>query len=87
METLTFKERISSDGFDLYNGQEKIGEVTFVKIHSDAISINHTQIDTQFRGNGYGKLLVDKVIEFANEKNWKLSASCWYADKVIQSYE
>jgi len=87
METLSFKERKNSDGFDLYNEREKVGEVTFIKINPDAISINHTFVDERFRGNGYGKLLVEKVRELAQDKNWKLSATCWYADEVIQSYE
>lgn len=87
MTALVFEERTQSDGFDLYKGQEKIGEVTFVKLNEDAISINHTEVDKKFQGKGYGKYLVDKVIELAQEKNWKLSASCWFAEKVIQSSE
>lgn len=87
MESLSFVEKERLNGFELYLGQRKIGEFFFVQLHSDAISINHTQIDLLYRGNGYAKFLVDKVIELAKDKKWRLSASCGFAEKVIQSYE
>lgn len=73
-------------GFYLFDNDTKIGEITFRKRREDAISINHTYVLKEFEGKGYGRKLVDKVIQYAKENNLSLSATCWFADKVIQSY-
>lgn len=86
MEQFTFEEDDLFGGFYLFDEETKIGEVTFRKQSQNAISINHTYVLKEFEGRGYGKKLVDKVIEYTKENNLKLSASCWFAEKVIQSY-
>lgn len=85
MERFTFEEDDLGGIFYLFEEENKIGEVTFRKRREDAISINHTYVKREFEGKGYGKKLVDKVIEHAKENNLALSATCWFADKVIQS--
>lgn len=86
MERFTFEEDPSGGTFYLFQEETKIGEITFRKRREDAISINHTYVQKDFEGKGYGKKLVDKVMEYAEENSLSLSATCWFADKVIQSY-
>ena len=86
MGRFTFEEDATGGGFYLFEDETKIGEITFRKRREDAISINHTYVLKEFEGKGYGKKLVDKVIEYAKENDLSLSATCWFADKVIQSY-
>lgn len=85
MERFTFEEDDLGGAFYLYEDETKIGEVTFRKRREDAISINHTYVLREFEGRGYGKKLVDRVIEYAKENKLGLSATCWFADKVIQA--
>lgn len=82
-----FKEWDQNGEFIFYKDNKRIGEITFRYRKEDSISINHTLVEDEFREKGYGKILVDKVIEYAKENNLNLSASCWFADKVIQSYQ
>lgn len=86
MERFIFEEEDLSGGFYLYDDETKIGEVTFRKKNPNAISINHTYVLKEFEGRGYGKKLVDKVLEYAKENDLSVTASCWFAEKVIQSY-
>ena len=86
MEQFTFEEDGLVGGFYLYGDETKIGEITFRKRSQNAISINHTYVLKEFEGRGYGKKLVDKVLEYAKENDWSVSATCWFAEKVIQSY-
>lgn len=86
MERFTFEEDDLFGGFNLFDEETKIGEITFRKRSQNAISINHTYVLKEFEGRGYGKKLVDKVIEYADENELSLSATCWFAEKVIQSY-
>jgi len=85
MERFTFEDDTLGGAFYLYEDETKIGEITYRKRREDAISINHTYVLKEFEGKGYGKKLVDKVIEYAKENNLSLSATCWFADKVIQA--
>lgn len=87
MELFTFEDDGQIGKFELSDDQTKIGEITFRKRSHNAISINHTYVKKEFEGNGYGKKLVDKVIDYAKESDLSLSATCWFAEKVIQSYE
>lgn len=86
MERFSFEEDAFGGVFYLYEDDTNIGEITFKKKSSEAISINHTYVKKEFEGKGYGKKLVDRVISYAAEKDLRVSASCWFADKVIQSY-
>lgn len=85
MEIFEFFDDEAKTGFYLVIDGIKVGEITFRWRKEDAISINHTLVYSDFRGLGYGKKLVDKVLKFANEHNLSISASCWFADKIIQS--
>lgn len=85
MERFTFEEDDLGGAFYLFEDENNIGEITFRKRREDAISINHTYVKKEFEGKGYGKKLVDKVIRHAQENELSLSATCWFADKVIQS--
>lgn len=86
MQQFTFKEDAYGGAFYLYDDEIKIGEVTFKKKSEKEININHTYVKPEFEGKGYGKKLVDKVIEHAKENNLHYSATCWFAEKLIQAY-
>ena len=86
MERFTFEEDGLVGGFYLFDNETNIGEITYRKRSQNAISINHTYVKKEFEGKGYGKKLVDKVLEYAKENDLSVSATCWFAEKVIQSY-
>lgn len=86
MESFKFEEDAHGGAYYLYEEGAKIGEVTFRKQGGNNISINHTYVKTQFEGKGYGKKLVDKVIEHAQTNDLNLSATCWFAVKVMESH-
>ncbi|MFO7672494.1 MAG: GNAT family N-acetyltransferase, partial [Lutibacter sp.] len=43
------------------------------------IIIDHTQVDEKLKGQGAGKKLVIKAIEFAREKHLKIIPICTFA--------
>lgn len=85
MEKFIFQEVDLIGKFTLLVDAVEVGEITFRRRREDAISINHTYVKREFEGKGYGKKLVEQVIRFAEENNLALSASCWFADKIIQA--
>lgn len=69
-------------GEDAYNN---VAEITFIE--EDNIIIDHTYVDSSLRGQGIAFKLVNKVVEYAREKNKKIIPECTYAKKVLMSDE
>lgn len=62
---------------------KQAGLMTFVFAGDDKIIIDHTEVDTAYNGKGFGKILVQKAVEFAREKNLKIIPLCPFAKSVI----
>lgn len=58
---------------------KQAGLMTFVFAGDDKIIIDHTEVDTAYNGKGFGKILVQKAVEFAREKNLKIIPLCQFA--------
>lgn len=61
-----------------------IAEVTFPKISSNIIEINHTFIDESLRGQGVASQLVQMVCDYAKENNFLIKPTCSYAVKWFE---
>jgi predicted GNAT family acetyltransferase len=64
------------------NGKQA-GLMTFVFAGKDKIIIDHTEVDPEYNGKGYGKKMVAKAVEYAREKNLKIIPLCPFAKKVF----
>ncbi len=87
MENFSFEEEIGIGQFTLHENETEIGQVTFKINPETGIDINHTYVKPEFEGNGFGKKLVDRAIQYAKDNDMAYTGSCWFADKVIQSYD
>lgn len=58
-------------------------KMTFVFAGSDKIIIDHTEVNEGNNGKGFGKMMVEKVVEFAREKNIKIIPLCPFTKKVF----
>ncbi|MBP1157641.1 MULTISPECIES: GNAT family N-acetyltransferase [unclassified Paenibacillus] len=56
-----------------------VGEITYQLVDVDTWIIDHTYIDSRYRGHNLGRLLLDFVVEEAREKGRKIIPSCSYA--------
>ena len=43
--------------------------MTFVFAGTDKIIVDHTEVNDAFEGKGFGKMMVEKAVEFAREKD------------------
>jgi GNAT superfamily N-acetyltransferase len=55
--------------FFLFNGDNLAGQIILFKYWNGYCYINDIRIDKNYRGKGIGKLLIQKAIEWAKEKN------------------
>ena len=60
------------------NEEEAIAKMDLVH-NGDELIIEHTFVSEELRGQNVGKQLLDKVVDFAREKNKKIIAICPYA--------
>ncbi len=61
----------------------QIALMTYKKSSDGIITIDHTEVDPNFRGEGFGKDLVAEAVKFARENDLKIVATCPYAKKII----
>ena len=63
--------------------ENKVGECDFEKI-DDIWNITHTEVDSDYQGQGIARKLVENVIENSQKYNKKITATCSYARKIIE---
>jgi len=72
--------RLTVDGLN-------VGYVTFVKLSENMIDLNHTVVKKEYEGRGYGKILVNAVLDMAKEKGLIVIPSCSYAEHLMKKME
>lgn len=66
-----------------YDSEKKVGECDFEEI-DDIWNITHTEVDSDYQGQGIARKLVENVIENSQKYNKKITATCSYARKIIR---
>ncbi|MBF8149984.1 N-acetyltransferase [Winogradskyella sp. F6397] len=80
-------ESKSENKFYLLDGDKEIGEMTYVYTEDQTIDLNHTEIDSAYRGQSLGQKLINAAIDFLIKNNLKATASCPYAKKMLERSE
>lgn len=62
-------------------------EITFAALSGDTLSVDHTFVDDSLRGQGIAEKLLDAVADYARSEGKKLSATCSYARKKLDTSE
>ncbi len=55
------------------------------KLTDDAIDFVHTWVPPELRGGGHAQALVRYALNWAESEKLKISASCWYVHKFLNS--
>ncbi|WP_392552515.1 GNAT family N-acetyltransferase [Orbus wheelerorum] len=66
------------------DGGEDIGEITYTRIGNDKVSIDHTYVNINYRGQGIADRLFDLVIEQMKQEGRKVIPVCSYAVKQFE---
>lgn len=79
------QERMFEDKYLLVNEKgEILAEIDFPLVKENVIEITHTIVSPSLQGQGIAKKLVEKVLEIAKEKGYKVTASCSYAKHYLE---
>jgi len=57
--------------------------MTYKKTGASVITIDHTEVDSNFRGKGLGVDLVKAGVKYARENHLKIIPTCVFAKKLI----
>ncbi len=60
-----------------------IGVITYAPKDKDKIVIDHTFVKEDYRNQGIGHQLVDKVVDRARKENKKIVPQCSFAKNVL----
>lgn len=61
--------------------ENPLAQVILTNTEEDVIKIEHTYVYEELKGQGAGKLLIKKVVDFAKEENKKIIPVCSFAKK------
>lgn len=70
--------------FVIEENGNRAAEMTYTKAGENKISIDHTFVEHDFRGEGIAKDLVAEGVKYARENNLKIIPLCPYAKTTIE---
>ena len=68
----------------LGENDETLAEIDFPMIKEGVREITHTIVSPSLQGQGIARKLVEKVLEIAKEKGYRVTASCSYARHYLE---
>ena len=68
--------------FLMYNGRDA-GYLTY-DVSNNVLDIQHTVVYSEFRGQRFGKVLVDHAIAYASENGYSIIPTCSYAKRIVE---
>lgn len=68
------------------DGRE-VAQMTFTWAGEDKFIIDHTEVDDSLRGQGAGKQMVAKAVEYARAHQKKILPLCPFAKNVMQKHD
>ena len=63
-----------------------IAVVTFPKISENVVNIDHTYVDSSFRGQGIAAKLMEETVAQLKEHHWMAKPTCSYALKWFDEH-
>lgn len=63
---------------------EVVAEITYTETGEKEMTIDHTVVSEELRGQKMGNKLVEKVVDLAREENKKIIPACSFARKEFE---
>ncbi len=69
--------------FYLLGNEGMDGQIDYTAVTDGVIAITHTEVNPEYRNEGYAQKLVDAVVDYARKNNLKIIPICPYAKAVM----
>ncbi len=73
-----------SGTFELLKDDIKAGQMTYTWKDKNTFSINHTEVNEAFQGQGLAADLLNEAIKYARENSLKIEAICSYVKSKFE---
>lgn len=85
----TFKqsEENSKGLIEMFFGEDCVARMTFSRMDSSNVIIDHTAVDPKLEGTGAGKKIVEHLVEWARSNNQKVLPLCPFTKAVLAKNE
>ena len=61
----------------LFSDEQKAGKMD-ISVKADTLKVYHTEVDEQYNGRGFARILLDKLVAYARENSLKIIPLCPY---------
>ncbi|WP_294296499.1 GNAT family N-acetyltransferase [uncultured Chryseobacterium sp.] len=61
----------------LFSDENKAGKMD-ISVIKNKLTVYHTEVDEQYAGKGFAKILLDKLVSYARENDLKIVPLCPY---------
>lgn len=82
MPKIEHENKGNDQRFAIYAEGDYAGELTF-REEGNSMMIDHTEVEKEYEGKGFGKQLVMHAVDYAREHDMKIKPYCEYAHKVL----
>ena len=69
--------------FFIEDNGKKTATLDYMITANKKLVINHTEVDDSLKGQGVGKKLLEKLVEYSRQQNMKVIPHCSFADAVL----
>ena len=83
---VTHEERSTGGSFALSQEGKAVGEMFYRDSDPETITITHTEVATEMRGQGAGLSLVEAGVAWARAKGKKVVAQCPFAHAIFEKH-
>ena len=70
--------------FEAFDGQERMGYMSYTWDNDEQMAIEHTVVDSAFSGRGVASALLDEAVCYAREHHKKIRAVCSFVVAKFQ---
>lgn len=75
---ISHQDGAEQGAFYMEDRGQRIGEMTYRRLGSARILIDHTFVDPALRGRGVARQLLDAAVDWARRTDTRISATCSY---------
>lgn len=77
----------SQGRFVIYENDQFAGALTYSREGKSELVIDHTSVEEDFSGKGFGKKLIMESVKYARKNGLKILPLCSFARKVLEADE
>jgi len=85
MEHIQFEITPYQDEIQLLLDGKKVAYMS-IAVDGRLLNVHYTKVDPEYEGHGFAKLLLDKLVSFAEEKDLMIDPECDFARTQLENH-